>query len=151
MKRLIILSFAIFLITSCSSNSETSTEGQNNDSLQSETTQQTVAIAYDTEWNRFKNTIVNNDSIAFLTFVGPDVTDPEWLFTMLKEDWVLEDLTAATYADLTISDYNGIPVKEFSAGVEGSDEEGNIYESGIYLYFEESADGFVLVNVLMAG
>ena len=147
MRNSIILFASILLFASCSGSTE---EPTTTDTTKTDTTVQT-AITYDVEWDAFKKSVVDNDSVAFMLFVGPDVSDPISLLHMLQEDWVMEDLNMTTYADLTVSDYNGTPVKEFSAGVEGQDEEGNVYESGIFLYFEESPAGFLLVNVLMAG
>ena len=43
------------------------------------------------------------------------------------------------------------PVVEFSATASGKDDEGNEYESGVFLYFDESGSGLKLVNVLAAG
>lgn len=147
MRNSIILFASILLFASCSGSTE---EPTTTDTTKTDTTVQT-AITYDVEWDAFKKSVVDNDSVAFMLFVGPDVSDPISLLRMLQEDWVMEDLNMTTYADLTVSDYDGTPVKEFSAGVEGQDEEGNVYESGIFLYFEESPAGFMLVNVLMAG
>jgi len=149
MRNSIILSASIFIFASCSGNSEETTT-PNSDTTKTDTVIATT-IAYDLEWEAFKKSVVDNDSIAFLPFVGTEVSDPISLLGMLQEDWVMAKLSTATYTDLIISDYNGTPVKEFSVGVESTDEEGNTYESGIYLYFEETPTAFILVNVLMAG
>lgn len=106
---------------------------------------------YASDWSLFRSAVSDNNLDDFKLFMGPDVSDPEGLLMSLQEEWVMTKLVETPYEDLTVSDYNGTPVKEFAAGVQGSDDEGNIYESGIYLYFEEGPDGLMLVNVLMAG
>ncbi len=106
---------------------------------------------YASDWGLFRGAVSDNNLEDFKFFMGADISDPESLLMSLQEEWVLTKLVETPYEDLTDSDYNGTPVKEFVADVEGSDEEGNIYESAIFLYFEESPDGLKLVNVLMAG
>ena len=149
MRNSIILFTSILLFASCSGEAEETTT-PTTDTTKTDTVVATT-IAYDVEFEAFKKSVVDNDSIAFMPFVGADVSDPISLLRMLQEDWVMAELSTTTYADLTVSDYNGTPVKEFSVGVEGQDDEGNTYESGIYLYFEETPTALVLVNVLMAG
>lgn len=149
MRNSIILFASILLFASCSGSTEETTTPAT-DTTKTDTVV-AATIAYDVEFEAFKTTIVEDDSVGFMTFMGADVSDPISLLRMLREDWVWAELSVAAYTDLTVSDYNGTPVKEFSVGVEGQDEEGNTYESGIYLYFEETPTALVLVNVLMAG
>lgn len=160
--KLQFLSLAAFTIlyTSCSGNEATnSSTDSSKDTTSQTTTDATIdensdmgeSSGYASEWGDFRIAVTDNNLDAFKSFLGPDVSDPEGLLMSLREDWVLNTLVETPYEDLTDSDYNGTPVKQFSATVEGSDDEGNIYESGIYLYFEEAPSGLKLVNVLMAG
>lgn len=111
-----------------------------------------ASSGYASDWSLFRSAVSDNSWEDFKGFIGPDVSDPEGLLTMLQEDWVMSKMNETPYEDLKDSDYNGTPVKEFVAEVEGSDDEGNTYESAVFLYFEEAADGGLkLVNVLMAG
>ena len=59
----------------------------------------------------------------------------------ISEDKMMEKLWGDNYFDAKAKKWKN----------EGQDEEGNVYESGIYLYFEETPTAIVLVNVLMAG
>lgn len=152
---LTLFSFTTLLV-SCGSTTEstesTATTETKPDTIQ---TQENFDIGessgYASDWGLFRGAVSDNNLEDFKLFMGADISDPESLLMSLQEEWVLTKLVETPYENLTVSDYNGTPVKEFSASVEGSDDEGNIYESGIYLYFEESPDGLKLVNVLMAG
>lgn len=155
MKFFTMLSFSLLLL-GCGGNSETvetaDTTAVKNDTVQTEENFDIgESSGYASDWGLFRGAVTENNLEDFKLFMGADISDPESLLMSLQEDWVFTKLVATPYEDLTVSDYNGTPVKEFAASVEGSDEEGNIYESGIYLYFEEAADGLKLVNVLMAG
>lgn len=147
------------LTTGCSGNETTTTETQETDTTVAIVKESTPDDSFDigessgyaSDWSMFRSAVQDNSLNDFNSFMGSDVSDPEGLLSMLREEWVLSALVETPYEDLTISDYNGTEVKEFSATVEGSDDEGNTYESGVYLYFEEAPDGLKLVNVLMAG
>ena len=150
-----MLSFSL-LLASCGATAEpteaTETITTNPDTVQTEENFDIgESSGYASDWGLFRGAVSENNLEDFKLFMGADISDPESLLMSLQEEWVLTKLVETPYEDLTVSDYNGTPVKEFSASVEGSDDEGNIYESGIYLYFEEGPEGLKLVNVLMAG
>lgn len=143
-------SFAALMSCGSSENNASNSLSSNNDSTKTETVEK-VEVDYEASWQEFIQTVVTNDLEKFKTFCGPDVYEQDFLITALQEEWVLTPLKASTFESLTDSDYNGTPVKEFSADVEGSDEEGNIYESAIFLYIEKTETGIRIVNTLMAG
>lgn len=152
---LTLFSFTILLV-SCGSTTEstesTATSDTKPDTVQTEENFDIgESSGYASDWGLFRGAVSENNLEDFKFFMGADISDPESLLMSLQEEWVLTKLVETPYEDLTVSDYNGTPVKQFSASIEGSDDEGNIYESGIYLYFEEGPDGLKLVNVLMAG
>ncbi|MEZ4938554.1 MAG: hypothetical protein R2799_13270 [Crocinitomicaceae bacterium] len=106
---------------------------------------------YEADFAAFKEAIEKKDKETLNFMNQAEGTDADMLLMYFEDPVFLKKLKATKYSDLTLSDYNGIPVLEFSASVSGEDEEGNEYESGIFLYFEESGSGLKLVNVLAAG
>ncbi len=106
---------------------------------------------YEADFEAFKDAIVKKDKETIDFMNKADGTDADLLLLYFEDPAFLKQLKATKYSDLTLSDFNGTPVLEFSAEVSGSDEEGNEYESGVFLYFEESGSGLKLVNVLAAG
>ncbi|UKN03687.1 hypothetical protein K6119_09195 [Paracrocinitomix mangrovi] len=107
---------------------------------------------YDLEWEAFKEAVYakNADDLNYFLPEGSAYTADEILM-LCGEDYVINAMKKTTYEKLGDSEYNGNYAKEFSATVSGTDEEGNEYESGIFLYFEEGLEGLRLVNVLAAG
>lgn len=106
---------------------------------------------YEADFAAFKDAIKKKDK-EMLDFMNQaEGTDSDMLLMYFEDPEFMKQLQAAKYTDLTSGDFNGTPVVTFTASVSGSDEEGNEYESGIYLYFEESGSGLRLVNVLAAG
>lgn len=106
---------------------------------------------YEADFEAFKEAIVKKDK-EMLDFMNQaEGTDADMLLLYFEDPAFLNKLKKTKYSDLTLSDYNGTPVQEFSVSVSGKDEEGNEYESGIFLYFEETGSGLRLVNVLAAG
>lgn len=152
MKKYFISAISIAILLSCGSNENEVSNSQtsNSDSTKTESVQK-VEVDYEASWQEFIEAVETNDLEKFKSFCGPDVYEQDFLIVALQEDWVLTPLKASTFESLTDSDFNGTPVKEFSADVEGSDDEGNIYESAIFLYVEKTDSGIRIVNTLMAG
>lgn len=106
---------------------------------------------YDADFEAFKEAVVKKDKDMLDFMNQADGVDADLILIYFEDKAILDQLKKAKYSDLTLSDFNGTPVMEFSASVSGEDEEGNEYESGIFLYFEETGSGLRLVNVLAAG
>ena len=77
--------------------------------------------------------------------------DADMILLYFEDPAFLEKLKAFNFSDLEETDYNGTPVKELSIELSGSDESGEVYETGIFIYFKETADGLEVVNLLAAG
>ena len=56
-----------------------------------------------------------------------------------------------TYDDLTVNEVEGVVNLEGSILVSGSDEEGNVYESGIMLYFTQGEPSLLFDAYVAAG
>ena len=106
---------------------------------------------YEADFAAFKEAIIKKDKETIDFMNKADGTDADLILMYFQDPEFLKQLKATKYSDLTLSDFNGTPVLEFTASVSGSDDEGNEYESGIFLYFEETGSGLRLVNVLAAG
>lgn len=106
---------------------------------------------YEADFAAFKDAIKKKDKDILDFMNKAEGTDSDMLIMYFEDPAFMKKLQAAKYSDLTSGDFNGTPVVTFVASVSGSDDEGNEYESGIYLYFEESGSGLILVNVLAAG
>jgi hypothetical protein len=106
---------------------------------------------YVADFAAFKEAVAKKDKETIDWYNKAEGTDADMIIMFFEDPDFLKQLKSAKYEDLTASDFNGTPVVTFSATVSGKDEEGNEYESGIYLYFEETGSGLRLVNVLAAG
>lgn len=106
---------------------------------------------YEADWNNFKLAIQDKDEPAIGSFIQDDVIDTESLLLTFSDTTYSNSLVKTGYTDLLNTTYNEKAVREFSVQQEYTDEEGNTYESAIFLYFEETPQGLKLVGVLMAG
>jgi len=106
---------------------------------------------YDEDWDRFKEAVISKNIQGVSAFASSDAIDAELLVDAFSDSDFLEQLRVATYDDLT-TDIEGEEVLlVFSATMSGSDEEGNEYESGVYLYFSQGENSLLLENFLAAG
>lgn len=160
MNKILILS-AVIALVSCGSQ-ESEGDDVNADSLA--ITQDSVDVdtensldavnpeeLYASDWNAFASAVVNNDLTSMKKYIDADHIDAEQLLGMLREDWVLTTLEVTTYEELgDNADMFDYEVKEFGAYI--SDEvDGEVYESGLYLYFQKKEEGLRLVEYLAAG
>jgi len=106
---------------------------------------------YDKDWEYFKTAVINKDIKSVSAFIISDNIDAEILIQAFSDPVFLSDLKKATYEDLKV-DTSGEYVRlVFSTEVEGHDDEGNTYESGLYLYFMQGDPSLMLENFVAAG
>lgn len=105
---------------------------------------------YDKDWERFKEAVINKDLQGIGAFAGSDAIDAQIIIDLFSDSDFLNQLKAAAYEDLKVNTEGEEVVLEFSATVSGVDEDGNEYESGVYLYFSQ-AESLLLDYVLAAG
>ena len=106
---------------------------------------------YDEDWEVFKTAVINKDIKGVSAFASSDNIDAEILIDAFKDPDFLAALKKATYDDLEVDSSGDDVFLVFSCAIEGSDEEGNVYESGLYLYFTQGETGLLLENFLAAG
>ena len=106
---------------------------------------------YDEDWNRFKEAVINKDIPGVSAFASSDMIDSEVIVDAFGDPEFLELLKNATYNDLTTDTEGPEVLLVFSAAIAGEDEDGNVYESGLYLYFSQGETGLLLENFLAAG
>ncbi|MCB0479710.1 MAG: hypothetical protein KDC84_16195, partial [Crocinitomicaceae bacterium] len=85
---------------------------------------------YEADFAAFKEAVEKKDKETIDFMNQAEGTDADMILMYFADPAFMKQLKNTKYSDLTLSDYNGTPVLEFSASVSGSDEEGNEYESG---------------------
>jgi len=117
-----------------------------------DTTQSVEAdTTYAQQWENFKKAVIDKNAEAVNEFMNTDVIDAESLIETLHADWIMEAFSRSTYNDLTDSEYNEIPAKEFGVYEEYVDEDGNAFESATMFYFEIKDGKIKLIGMLAAG
>ncbi|MBL4705024.1 MAG: hypothetical protein JKY54_10910 [Flavobacteriales bacterium] len=106
---------------------------------------------YDEDWERFKTALINKDIPGVSAFASSDAIDAEMIVNAFTDSNFLKQLEAATYTDLVANTKGEEVILEFSASFSISDEEGNEYESALFLYFSQGETGLLLENFLAAG
>jgi hypothetical protein len=106
---------------------------------------------YDEDWEAFKTAIINKDVKAVQAFAGSDSVDAVPIIEAFSDPDFLAILKKRTYDDLEAETDGDEVLLVFSAVFEGDDGEGNIFASGLYLYFSQGHSGLVLENFLAAG
>lgn len=110
-----------------------------------------TSTPYDQQWNDFQTAVLEKNAELVQDFMDTDLIDAESLIETLHADWILEEFKLTKFIDLKDSEYNEIPVKEFSVYDEFTDEEGNTYESATMFYFELKEGKMKLIGMLAAG
>ena len=95
--------------------------------------------------------VINKDVKAVQAFAGSDNVDALPIIEAFSDPDFLFILKKSTYDDLLANTDGYEVLLVFSAEFESDDEEGNIFESGLYLYFSQGEMGLVLENFLAAG
>lgn len=156
MKKYTFIRTAFFslLLVSCSGASEENGTDSNTDTTKVDTgsaavEQEQSPIAAD--WDAFRNAILAQDEATVALYINAEDISAEDVLFYAGEDFVKEALETTSFEDLYATDFNGEPALEFNAGITGEDEEGNIYESGISFFMQETPEGLRLIYVLAAG
>ena len=107
---------------------------------------------YEQDWEVFKTAVINKDIKGVSAFASSDIIDAEMLVDAFQDPDFLSALKKATYEDLKVDTERGDEVLlVFSCLLEGSDDEGNTFESGLYLYFSQGDPSLMLENFIAAG
>ena len=107
---------------------------------------------YDTDWENIKEAILKKDIKGLAAYAESDAIDAELIIDSFHADAeYIEQLRKATFKDLAVDDQGDRVLLVLSVNVSGSDEDGNEYESGLYLYFYQGEPSLQLVNFLAAG
>ena len=161
-----LLSLLAFSLLSCSGSTETDTtndqdsvtteatvtpQGENTSEEPNETP--SSRYNYDQDWGVFKKAVLDQDIRGVGAFASSDAVDSEALISSLHADEeYIKILKATTYDDLKVTEGgDGSMLLEFAATVSGSDEEGNEYESGIFVYFSQGDPSLLLEYYMAAG
>ncbi|MBI3134131.1 MAG: hypothetical protein HYZ14_05585 [Bacteroidetes bacterium] len=113
--------------------------------------QPTERSSYEQGWINFKIAIEDKDGPAVASFIATESIDVEGLLDIFSDETYAQKLQNTAYDQLTDTVWEGIAVKEFRADIDYTDEDGNSYESAVFLYFEERETRLRLINVMMAG
>lgn len=147
---LILLGFLLSLI-SCENNSDQN--GNESGIVSEESGPEQPENIYEKDWLNFKESVISKDKDAVLFFVSKqdqalmDVLDLSYDYVF--DDQMIEEIEHLNYSDLPVSAMND-QWKELNVSYE-TESDGEIYESGTYLYFEERPEGLRIVNFLAAG
>ena len=114
--------------------------------------QPTGRYAYDQDWENIKEAILKKDVKALGAYAASDTIDAEEIIQAFHADAdYLAQLKNSTYEDLK-TETDGSEVRlVFSVTVSGSDEDGNTYESGLYIYLNQGEPSLEIVSFLAAG
>lgn len=147
---LISLGFLLSLI-SCENHSDLN--GNESGIVSEESGPEQPENIYEKDWLNFKESVIAKDKDAVLFFVSKqdqalmDVLDLSYDYVF--DDQMIEEIEYLNYSDLPVSAMND-QWKELNVSYE-TESDGEIYESGTYLYFEERPEGLRIVNFLAAG
>ncbi len=145
----------LFLIVSCGSETENGTTENSvteKDSISDVIAPDVdISTSYESLWIEFQTAVLDKNADVVQDYIDTDIIEAESLIETLHADWILEEFKATAFIDLKDSEYNEIPVKEFSVYDEFTDEEGNTYESATMFYFELKEGKMKLIGMLAAG
>jgi hypothetical protein len=105
---------------------------------------------YEKDFEGFKAALLSQDIQGVSAYAGSDEIDAENIVIAFNDPDFLAQVKAATLADLTEAEGQE-GVFELAVMVSGSDDEGNEWESGLFLYFSKGEDGLKLENFFAAG
>lgn len=106
---------------------------------------------YDEDFEVFKTAVINKDIKGVSAFASSDMIDAEVIIEAFSDPVFLKQLKAGTYNDLT-TDTSGKEVfLVFTATVQGDAGNGEVFESGLYLYFSQGETSLLLENFFAAG
>lgn len=148
-KLLTVTTLLAFFVISCTSSETTTSTSTSSTTIITSDTEETNDHAADFE--TIKNAILSADLAELKAHSNTEKMDAEMLIELFTDEDFSAQLTAASFDNLTEIEMDGKTYLQFGASIEGSDDEGNIYESGIYLYFDFTGEHLVLDYYLAAG
>lgn len=156
MKKILISGVVFLVLASCqyenTANDTSESEGTEKSAHSEENTTVSDDI-YAQDWETFKQAVISKDKDAVLFFAAKnqeglkDILDMSYDY--IFDDIMIENIEDMNYSDLPKSAQNP-KWKELSTYYYG-EEDGEIDESGTFLYFEERPEGLRIVNFLAAG
>lgn len=156
MKKILFLGCLIFSLASCKNTDATekiSSETKPKASTSSIEDATDTGDIYEQDWKMFKQAVINKDKDAVLFFAVKhdeslrDVLDLSYDY--IFDDQMIENIENMNYSDLPMSLEND-QWRELSTFYFG-EVDGELNESGTFLYFEERPEGLRIVNFLAAG
>lgn len=105
---------------------------------------------YDEEFEVFKTSVLEGNITGVSEFAGNDMIDAEMIVESFKDPDFAKLLRASTYNDLVADESGEEVLLVLSLTVSGGAGNGEMYESGLYLYFSQG-DHLTLENFLAAG
>jgi hypothetical protein len=142
MKKTSLIAFVLsFIIISCNTSSENSSEASEFDNI-NEPISFVDEAKYAEDWDNFRMGIVNNDSdFDWYKFVEIEGQDPYDYASFFEDDYTKLVLENTTYDQLEDAQYFGNLVKAFYVIIAAdNDMYGNVY------YFKEGGNGLSLVG-----
>jgi hypothetical protein len=108
--------------------------------------------AYDQDWEIIKEAILEKDLSTFAQYAESSDLDPDFVIRAFHADpEYMEQLRNSSYKDLKVEQRDGEILLVFSVYVSDSDEDGNVYESGLYLYMRQGEPSLEIISFLAAG
>jgi hypothetical protein len=107
---------------------------------------------YDIDFDLIKKAILDKEVESLKEFCTGNEVKADDVITIFSDTEFNKLLTDATYESLsTLENEQGEIELVFSGLSSFTDEEGNVYESGVYLYFKQGDLNLELVRMLAAG
>lgn len=156
MKKTLFISCLFLALASCQTDASTESSKESTESKSQTSPEETLEDTgdiYTQDWELFKQAVISKDKKAVLFFAEKQdqslVDVLELSYDYIFDDQMIENIEHLNYQDIPVSgmDENW---KELSTYYFG-EVEGEIYESGTFLYFEEKPEGLRIVNFLAAG
>lgn len=106
---------------------------------------------YDEDFEVFKTAVINKDIKGVSAFASSDNIDAESIIQGFSDPDFLAVMKASTWEDLEVDTSGEEVLLVLSCMVEGKDDEGNTWESGLFLYFSQGEPSLLLENFFAAG
>lgn len=139
------------LLAGCSSSAESGTESD--PETTSEVTSEpevTPTAVYAEDWGKFRAALSDRDKATVNGLMEIEGVTADDLLILVNEE-VTDVMFNTSYDRLTEADWEGTKAKEFAYEETSLDEEGNEMGMALFFYFEERAEGLMLIGFLAAG
>jgi hypothetical protein len=147
----LLLSLFVMSLFSCENNSQTNVK---TDILIEENSGISInenKSLFEQDWETFKKSVLDKNIQGIAAFASSDEIDSETLLTYLSDEEILKQLKLTSFNNLTSEIQGESNYLVFSVLLNEFDDDGNQYESGIYLYFIKSDTNLMLDYYLIAG